>query len=136
MKALCGALPLVRCYAGTPEKNSSGIEFPNPVVIWTGPGCNWKAALDAIAPDPTAGRAKRPLDALPFRVDQLDTHVEQLEELLKLKRKGILEWNFVAFDQKSLAPLASDEFKESEEYVARCLELEFVSQKTLRLLPP
>ncbi|MDP9893242.1 hypothetical protein J2W32_001456 [Variovorax boronicumulans] len=136
MKALCGALPFVRCYAGTPAENSSGIEFPNPVEIWSGPGSHWRSAIDAITPDAAAGRAKRPIDALPFRVDQMDTHIERLEELLKLKRKGVLEWNFVEFDQDSLAPLASGEFKESEEYVARCLKLEFVSQKTLRLLPP
>jgi hypothetical protein len=136
MKAMTGAPAFVRCYAGTPSKNSSGIEFPNPRLIWTGPGCDWQAALGAITPDPAAGRAKRPIDALPFRVEQLDTHIEQLEELMKLKRQGIIEWNFIPFDQKLLAPMRGEDFKLSEDYIARAMEFERAGEKTLQLLPP
>ncbi|MET3915181.1 hypothetical protein ABID97_001963 [Variovorax sp. OAS795] len=103
--------------------------------MWTGPGCDWRAAIDAIAPDLSAGRAKRPIDALPFRVEQLDAQIEHLEELLKLRRKGLIEWNFVAFDRKALSPMLPWAFKHSEEYVARAIELEMAGKKTLQLLP-
>ena len=136
MKALTGAPTFVRCYAGTPAENSSGIEFPNPRLIWTEPGCDWKAAIEAIAPDPSAGRAKRPIDALPFRIEQLDAQIEHLEELLKLRRKGLIEWNFVPFSKNALLPMLPSAFKHSEEYVARAIELEMAGKKTLQLLPP
>jgi hypothetical protein len=136
MRTFFGAPPYVRCYTGTPEKNTSGIEFPNPVSIWTGPGCDWLHALQGIAPDPSAGRAKRAIDAIPFRMEQLRTHIEQLEELLKLRRKGLIEWNFVAFDQKLLAPVAAGDFLDSEAYVERFIRLEFAGKGVVRLLHP
>lgn len=134
MKAMTGSPAFVRCYGGTPEKNSSGIEFPNPKLIWNGPGYDWKAAIESIAPDPAAGRAKRPVDALPFRVEQLDAHIEQLEQLMKLKRKGIIEWNFVPFS--SLGPMLPEDFQRSEVCVARVIEHEMAGKKTLQLLSP
>jgi hypothetical protein len=134
MKAMTGSPAFVRCYGGTPEKNSSGIEFPHPKLIWTGPESDWKAAIESIAPDPAAGRAKRPIDALPFRIEQLDAHIEQLEQLMKLKRKGIVEWSFVPFS--SLEPVLQEDFTRSEECVARVIEHEMAGKKTLQLLSP
>lgn len=136
MRTFFGAPAYVRCYSGTPEKNSSGIALPNAVSIWTGPGCDWRKAIASISPDPSAGRAKRPIDAIPFRTEQLGTYVDRMEEVLKLRRKGLIEWSFIPFDEKLLAPIEPGGFLESEARVERFLEHELAGRGILRLLHP
>ena len=136
MRTFFGTPAYVRCYLGTPEKNSSGITLPNAVSIWTRPGCDWRDAIKAIAPDPSAGRAKRAIDAIPFRTEQLNAHVEDLEEALKLRRKGLIEWIFIPFDERLLAPIPVGEFLASEDYVERFVKHGFAGKSILRLIHP
>jgi len=136
MRAFFGAPAYVRCYSGTPEKNSSGIALPNAVSIWTGPGCDWRKAIASISSDPSAGRAKRPIDAIPFRTEQLGTYVDRMEEVLRLRRKGLIEWSFIPFDEKLLAPIEPGGFLESEAHVERFIEHELAGRGILRLLHP
>lgn len=136
MKTFFGAPAYVRCYSGTPEKNTSGIALPNAVSIWTEPGCDWREAIASIAPNPSAGRARRAIDAIPFRTEQLHANVEELKDLLKLRREGLIEWSFIQFNQQFLSPLATGDFLESEEYIERFIKHKFAGRGILRLLHP
>lgn len=44
-RSFFGTLAYVRYYIGDPQKNASGIEFPDAVQIWSCPGCDWATAI-------------------------------------------------------------------------------------------
>lgn len=106
-KALLGALPEVRTYAGTPQKNTSHLPMMEAVLLWSGPGCDWRAALEQIRLDPAAGPAQRRTSVLPFRMEQ--THgaeeLAHLEDLIDAREKGLVEWEFIPFDVQLLEPI-------------------------------
>lgn len=119
-----GTLPYVRYYTGDPAKNSSGVEFPDAVQIWSGPGCDWRAAIDSIKPDASAGRAKRDIDVIPLRAEQFygSTEFETLEKLVQKRADGLIEWEFIELDQASLAPIPEAELTESEVRLLRLVD--------------
>lgn len=91
-----GSLPYVRYYLGDPTKNQSGVEFPDALQIWSGPGCNWQALIDAIVVNPLAGRAPRPVDTIPLRLEQLRSDIDELSALVESRDAGLIEWEFVS----------------------------------------
>ncbi|WP_343350974.1 hypothetical protein [Pseudomonas sediminis] len=128
-KAFFGVLPLLRLYKGTPEQNASGVEFSEPVLIWSGPGCNWQAAIDAIAVDHHAGRAPRETDCIPLRNEQLRAFNTSMEDVAQMMKEGLLESEFVPFDSLELSELSSDGIYEIEQ---RFVQL---GKKSRELLP-
>jgi hypothetical protein len=97
-RAFFGTLPYVRYYDGIPATNTSGVAFPEAVPIWTKPQCDWQAAIAAIPLDPSAGRAARATDDVPFNLEQLYCEADELEEIIDLRNRRFLEWEFVALD--------------------------------------
>ena len=87
-----GSTPDVRIYLGTPKANGSGLDAPGAILIWDGPGHDWKASIGQIAEDPNATRFSRPLDSLPFRAEQLSVAPDELEELVEAAKQGIVKW--------------------------------------------
>ncbi len=118
-KRFFGALPRVRSYDGTPEKNSSNVAFEGAVLVWT-PGHDWRTALDEMKPDPAAGRAVRDIDALRLRGEQLAMDVEDLRQLVGLRVDGQLAWQFHAMAKADLEPLADDDISEQESELLEC----------------
>jgi hypothetical protein len=94
-RALFGHAPDVRFYEGTPEENSSRVAFPEARLVWSAKGLDWRAAIEAIEPDPEAARFARPGDRVPLRAEQLGADSKQLEKLVKLHETGLLSWDFV-----------------------------------------
>src|SRR5690606_24899103 len=91
IKEFGAALPDVRAYLGTPSKNSSGVTFPEAVLIWEH-GKDWSGALAGIPIDPGASRFARETDSIPLRSEQLRAVESDLQELCKLHDEGILRW--------------------------------------------
>ncbi|MDH4565161.1 hypothetical protein E8E95_00480 [Pseudomonas sp. BN414] len=114
-KAFFGALPLVRYYSGTPDKNTSGVAFPDAVLIWSGDSHDWKGAINSICIDPSAGRAARETDCIPLRDEQLRTYEDELLTVAGLLNEGRLESEFVAFDSAMLSPLPEEDVDETEQ---------------------
>lgn len=79
---------------GTPQANTSEVEFPEARLIWQGQGCDWQGAIEAITPDPAAGHFARQLDRIPLRPAQLGCDVEDLEGLIELEQREIIRWTF------------------------------------------
>ncbi len=133
-RAFFGPLPYVRYYVGDPAKNTSGVEFPDAVQIWSGPGCDWGAAIDSIKPDSSAGRAKRDLDVIPLRAEQLyGSDDEPLLELIQMHADGLIDWEFIELERAALEPIPEAELTESEE---RLLRLVYRwGRKSKQLLP-
>ena len=111
IKGFFGRVQNTSFYEGTPEENSSGVAFPDAVEIWSGPGCNWMKALDSIVPDPSAGRANRPSDAIPLRLTQLNTTFEHIDEVIKLLSDGVLESEYIPFSPEFFDPLINHDEK-------------------------
>lgn len=120
----------VRVYVGTPEKNASGLAFDDARLVWSSEGTDWEAAIDAIPPDPSAKRFHRPTDAIPFRMEQLDTDIDTISELLELERTHELQWEFVP-----CTDIASEEPQSEDENDVVWLASEFYGKKTQRLIP-
>lgn len=64
------------------------------VLIWA-PGRDWRAAIQAIRPKPTASRAPRISDAFPLRIEQTGMTLLQVEKAVRAKEAGLLDWHFV-----------------------------------------
>lgn len=92
---ICRA-PDVRLYVGTPEENTSGVEFPEAKRVWSSEAPDWNAAIEAIPVDPTATRFERPHDMLPLRKEQIVDYGEDdlFEKIIGLldQRKLASEW--------------------------------------------
>jgi len=108
-RALVKGSPDVRLYVGTPEKNFSGIAFPEARLVWSETERDWRAALAAIREDPGASRFSRRGDVVPFRSEQLSGWAPRegekrsgLERLVDLRDSGVITWTFTdasAIDQ-------------------------------------
>lgn len=92
--AIFGARPLVRIYGGTPTGNSSGVRFPEAVLVWQSGGFDWESALASIKEDPTSGRLSRSTDVFPLRHEQLNCEIDQLERLVDMVKRGTISWTF------------------------------------------
>ena len=120
----------VRVYIGTPEKNTSGLAFDDARLVWSSEGTDWAAAIVAIRPDPSASRFYRPTDAIPFRMEQLDTDIDTISELLELERTQLLQWEFVPYTDAAL-----EEPRSEDENDVVWLASEFCGKRTQRLIP-
>lgn len=94
-----GAQADVRFYSGTPEKNSSGVAFPEAIHIWA-PGTRWRHALASIKEDASAGRFARPHDIIPLRPEQMSGWPDLLKKLVSLKESGHIDWRFVPYEPR------------------------------------
>ncbi|MHC8321236.1 hypothetical protein ACYZT4_11130 [Pseudomonas sp. GB2N2] len=128
-----GAVPYVSYYFGKPESSTSGVVFADVIPIWTGPGCNWRAAIDSIKPVTGAGRAARETDSIPLRPEQLYMEPEGLKALAALEKEGLLEWEFVEFTPADLEPIAADEVNERDRKLIRVAP--YMGKKSQVLVP-
>jgi hypothetical protein len=132
--AICRTLfkspPGVRVYIGTPDKNTSGVAFDEARLIWSCERADWRTAIDAIRPDPGAKRFPRPTDAIPFRMEQLDTDIETISELINLQRAQVVQWQF-----SPCTDIASPEPMHADEIDISWLASQFCGKQTQRLLP-
>lgn len=87
-----GSAPDVRIYLGTPVTNGSGLEVSEALLIWNGPGHDWRESIARIRENPDATRFKRPLDRLPFRSEQLSVPPSELEEIVSAEQQGVIKW--------------------------------------------
>lgn len=132
-RAFFGATPGVRFYSGTPEVNRSGAVFPDAVLIWSTQDCDWKARIDSIMPDPTAGRAARDTDSVPLRAEQMRFPSCTLNDAARWERDGILEWDFVSLENDLLSSMPPQEIGSKERQLLECIT--GMGQKTLDLIP-
>lgn len=132
-RAFFGSPALVRYYPGNPIENTSGVSFSEAVQIWTGPGCDWKAAIASIKPNPQAGRASRETDPIPLRDEQLRTYNNEYHEAVDMQRDGLWEWEFVEIDEQMLSPTAADDTAEDVAYFKRCAPT--MGRKSQELIP-
>ncbi|HOE41833.1 MAG TPA: hypothetical protein PLB25_09430 [Rhodoferax sp.] len=117
-------------HIGTPQANTSEVEFPEARLIWQGQGCDWLGAIEAIKPDPTAGHYARPMDRIPLRSGQLRCDIEDCEELLELEDRQIIRWKFTSMGVAPDVGLLSKDELELSEVVDR-----YCGRKTRLLLP-
>ena len=96
LKPAFGHMPHLRVYEGTPEKNSSGVSFPDAVCLWTR-GAHWRAVIDDIKPEPAARRFTREADIVPLRAEQLYGDAETVKSLVELYQIGEISWRFLPF---------------------------------------
>jgi hypothetical protein len=128
-RALFGNTPDVRVYLGIPEKNSSGVSFPEARLVWSENDKNWSAAIGAIKLDPAAERYARPTDAIPLRAEQFVTSTNP-EEFVELRAQQVLAWSFIPIDRSlNVVTLQPDEVR-LREYIER-----FSGAKTRQLAP-
>ena len=126
--ALSGMFPRVRFYGGTPEDNQSGVAFDEAVLIWNGKNYDWKKAIASIAEKPCARRFVRKVDFIPFRAEQLKADVEQLEELVDLQEKRVIEWDFTP-----VSAIEGIDIENNQDY--NTLLRYFAGAKTRKILP-
>jgi hypothetical protein len=132
-KTFFGTLPYVSYYFGKPESSTSGVVFPDAIVIWTEPGCDWRAAIDSIEPVHGAGRAARETDSIPLRPEQLYMEAERLQELAAQERKGLVDWEFVEFTPADLDPVPAEEVSDRDRKLLRIAPM--MGKKSQALIP-
>jgi hypothetical protein len=132
-KTFFGAIPYVSYYFGKPDNSTSGVEFPNPVPIWTEPGCDWRAAIDSIKPAPSAGRAARETDSIPLRPEQLSMEPERLQQLAAQEKEGLLEWEFIEITPADLEPVPTEEVGDRDRKLLRIAPM--MGKKSQVLIP-
>jgi hypothetical protein len=132
-KTFFGTPQYVRYYFGTPENSTAGVVFENAVQIWNGPGCDWRASINAINPDPGAGRAERDTDSIPLRTEQLYMEPERLQQLAAQERDGIIAWDFVEITREDLEPIPSATVCERDRKLIRVAPM--MGKKSQALLP-
>lgn len=132
-RSFFGAPSLVRYYPGDPTENASGVPFPEAVLIWSGSGCAWRAAIASIKPDPNAGRATRETDLIPLRDEQLRTYNDEYHKAVDMQRDGLWEWEFIEIGKEMLATLPAEDNAEDVAYFKRCKPM--MGRKSQELVP-
>lgn len=96
-RCVIGGAPDVRLYIGSPEKNSSGIVFPEAKLLWSADQSDWNAAIEAILAEATATRYRRPHDILPLRKEQTVDYGDEdtFGRILDLLGKDVLSSQWV-----------------------------------------
>ena len=134
LRAICRGFfkspPDVRVYVGTLHENTSGLAFDSARLLWSSEQPDWRAAIEAILPDPSAGRFPRPTDAIPLRMEQLDTDIDKISRLVELEHARVVQWRFVPFTEVVPAEPAGD----TEVDFCR-LVTSLCGKQTQRLLP-
>jgi hypothetical protein len=132
-KTFFGTPQYVRYYFGTPESSTAGVVFENAVQIWNSPGCDWRAPINSITPDPGAGRAERETDSIPLRAEQLYMEPERLQQLVALERDGIIAWDFIGIARKDLEPIDTSALSERDRRLIRVAPM--MGKKSQTLVP-
>ncbi|WP_367256489.1 hypothetical protein [Pseudomonas sp. stari2] len=132
-KTFFGTPQYVRYYFGTPESSTAGVVFENAVHIWNSRGCDWRAPINSITPDPGAGRAERETDSIPLRPEQLYMEPERLQQLVAQEKDGIIEWDFVEITREALEPIPSDTVRERDRKLIRVAPM--MGKKSQTLVP-
>lgn len=132
-KTFFGTPQYVRYYFGTPESSTAGVVFENAVQIWNGPGCDWRAPINSITPDPGAGRAERETDSIPLRAEQLYMEPERLQQLVAQERDGIIAWDFVEISRDHLKPIPIAGISDRDHRLIRVAPM--MGKKSQALLP-
>jgi hypothetical protein len=96
-RSFFGATPRVAFYGGTPEDNSSGVVFPEAKLIWSSEQPNWRSAIASIAEDAQADHFERPSDHLPLTPEQMRGNINDIEELLRDRNAGRIQWSHIDF---------------------------------------
>ena len=129
-KAFFSTLPFVRYYEGNPLHNTSGVPFPDAVCIWSGPGCNWREALNSIEINPDAGRAERETDCIPLRAEQINADPDELKIIASMINEGLLESEFVPLSKDLLTPISDEELSHTMR-----VSMMDLSKKSLAVFP-
>lgn len=132
-KTFFGGIPYVSYYFGKPDSSTSGVIFLNAIPIWTEPGCDWRAVIDSIKPDPGAGRAVRETDSIPLRPEQLYMEPERLQQLVAQEKHGIIEWEFVEITAADLEPVPAEDVSERDRKLLRIAHM--MGKKSQALIP-
>ncbi len=132
-KTFFGTPQYVRYYFGTPESSTAGVVFENAVQIWIGSGCDWRASINSITPDPGAGRAERETDLIPLRAEQLYMEPERLQQLVAQKKDGIIEWDFVEITRDDLEPIPTAAVSDRDQRLIRVANM--MGKKSQVLVP-
>ncbi|MFS1292058.1 hypothetical protein ACLRDI_30560 [Pseudomonas piscis] len=132
-KTFFGSPQYVRYYSGTPESSTAGVVFPDAVQIWIGPGCDWRASINSITPNPDAGRAERETDSIPLRAEQLYMEPERLQQLVAQEKDGIIAWDFVEITQRDLEPINTSTLSERDHRLLRVVPM--MGKKSQTLVP-
>lgn len=104
-RAVIGTAVDVSLYVGTPEKNASGVAFPEARRVWAETEPAWETALALIREDTSATRFDRKIDQLPFRAEQLaPADKPELESIVDLHAGDILAWEFVPLERIGNSP--------------------------------
>lgn len=91
--------PDVHIYLGTPQKNGSGLEVTDSILIWDGKILDWMSAIAGIRDNPEATHFSRAIDRLPFRAEQLQAYSDTLEEIVEAEKQGIIKWAMSALPE-------------------------------------
>lgn len=120
----------VRFYWGMPEKNTSGVAFEEAIMIWNQDKINWQVAIDNISLNPNAGRYFRITDQIPFRTEQLNVYIDDVEHLISLQSKGIIKWFFLPISSEMISsPKTDDE-------IELCRIAEYLGTKAVKKIIP
>ncbi|WP_281875361.1 hypothetical protein [Geobacter hydrogenophilus] len=122
-RAVIGHAPDVRMYIGTPEENTSRVDFPEAKLVWSLGAPDWDAAINAIPVDSTATRFKRRHDILPLRKEQITEYGDDdiFDKIVDLLEQEILSAQWVAVSDIKVQPDAwSPSATEFFEGVQRC----------------
>jgi hypothetical protein len=99
--AVLGGAKHVQLFQGTPDKNTSGVPFPEARLIWSSHAPDWRAVIAALPLDASAERYQRPTDEIPLEPSQFGSGVshDHLAKLVILRRKGEIDWVWVPVEQ-------------------------------------
>ena len=125
-RQILGIYPHVSVYLGTPEANSSGVEFPEAVLLWSPGMPDWQSALASIKVDETAGHFAREYDILPLRREQFECR--DYEFIVDMYKKKIIEWQWVLDDA-----IKKQDTEDGRNFLERLVWQE-VGRKTLEAL--
>jgi hypothetical protein len=96
-KSSIGRFPDLSVYLGTPDDNSSGVAFPESVLLWSKDDISpsWQKRIESISVDENATRFSREYDSLPFRTEQICRgNLESIDKIVSgLKSEKIVsQW--------------------------------------------
>jgi len=120
----------ISMYAGTPGKNTSGVEVEDAVLIWSPETPDWKNNIAAVKVDATASRFVRKSDEAPLRSYQVNC-MEFLEQIIDWHDNKVLSWEWIPLDE--IAPDPSRWHDSVKDYYAR--KTQSWGKNTRKMLP-
>lgn len=86
----------VQFNAGRPEGNSTHVKVPGALLIWQ-QGLDWRAALDGIKEDPSAGRFQRVTDKIPADFHRFGIDIGTAQDYGYAVEAGLLKMSWMPF---------------------------------------